>query len=294
MARVLLQLGSRKDRLVAKRIGQRLLLLSQGRRPPRAQEILVHELLGDIGELPLPENREKNWASRIRESVERALELLITHGVLKAVEWPDGFGPGNIDRSKGWSDQWLNSRIRFTATANRRAESDSAPVFGSHRKRMGRAAGLGLVGTDIRFARTNIVPHWTQDGLARQLRISRRHLSQIETGKRRPSPVLAERLQDWLDSRKKEGQSEFGFDHKRDERGGSYAAVEVEDNAVDAGPQRDGSAFQQKSPAAASPNSGAERALETPETTDVVRGRGATRQGTGVPVRRIRTRTGHL
>jgi DNA-binding transcriptional regulator YiaG len=191
MARVLLRLGNRGNRLVAKKIGQRLLLLSQNCRPRGLVEIFVHELLEDIGELLLPEKREKNWASRIRTYVEEAMELLEDCGVFKKVEWPDGSGPGDIDRSKGWSDRWLNARIRVTTMANRRAESGSARAQRSFGKREDGTDRVALTGAEIRFARTNIAPPWTQEELAKRVRTSRRHLSQIETEKRKPSPMLA-------------------------------------------------------------------------------------------------------
>jgi DNA-binding XRE family transcriptional regulator len=266
MARVLLQLGNRKNRMVAKRIGQRLLLLSQARPPRRAHEVIVHELLGDIGELLLPDKREKNWASRIRENVEGALELLINVGLLKTVEWPDGFGPGNIDRSKGWSDRWLNARIRFTTV-----ESGSARC---HERHVDRTDGARLIGTTVRFARTNIVPGWTQAELARELKISRRHLSQIETGKRKPTPMLAEQLQHWLDKRNEtERQSEFGFGYERCENGGF-------DALKSSGTER------------AALDSGTGPTFESRGIENSVHGRGATRQGTGAPTISSGTRTG--
>jgi DNA-binding XRE family transcriptional regulator len=166
-------------------------------------EIFVHALLGDVGELLLPDERHK-------ESVEEALDLLRTGGVLKTVEWPDGFGPGDIDRSKGWTDRWLNARIRVMTVSSRRAESGSVQASCCYRKRRDRRNSVQLIGTEIRFARTNIGPHWTQQELARELGISRRHLSQIETGKRKPALILEARLRDWLESRKeKEKQSEL-------------------------------------------------------------------------------------
>ena len=223
-------------------------------------------------ELLLPEKREKNWASRIRESIEEALELLRTVGILKTLDWPDGFGPGDIDRSKGWSDRWLNARICFTT-------GGLGPPGPSryHEKCVERARGVGLTGTQIRFARTNIIPCWTQEGLARELKISRRHLSQIETGKRKPSPMVTKRLRYWLETRKeKELQSEFAFGDQRGEGSSSFRQTSLKPSTTEE----------------AALNSSTAPTSESQETANVVHGRGATRQGTGAPTRKSQARTG--
>jgi hypothetical protein len=164
MARVLLQLGNRKNRLVAKRIGQYLLLRSDTSRARHTVEFRVVELLGDIGELLLPDEREKNWTSRMRTAVEEGLELLTRHEVVKCVEWPDGFGPGDIDRYKGWSDRWLNARIRITV-GDRWRKSGQTRDSSSKAKRRDQDDPLRMLGAEIRNARMNIIPQYTQEQL---------------------------------------------------------------------------------------------------------------------------------
>jgi len=204
MASVLLEFGSQRKRLLAKRIGQRLLLLSQVCQPRGVVTILVRTLLDDVGELPSPDHRRKNWASRTREYLEEALEMLQTCGVLRTVEWPDGFGPFDIDRAKGWGDRWLSARIRIITMASLRSQTATGKPPGPRRNQVGRSNTGAIAGPDIRFARVNIAPLMLQQQLALELGISRRHLSQIENARRKPSPMLCVKLRDWIRKRKKE------------------------------------------------------------------------------------------
>jgi transcriptional regulator with XRE-family HTH domain len=297
MARVLLQLGNRKNRLVAKRIGQRLLLSSQVCRSRHAQEVRVRELLGDIGELPLPKHREKNWASRIRALVEDALEVLRNNGVLKTVEWPDGIGPDDIDRSKGWVDRWLNARIRYTTLADRCRKSRPAGDSQTKGKRTDRRAEVPI-GAEVRTARMNLVPHCTQEELAREMDISRRHLSQIETGKRAPPPDVAKRLQNWVEKRKEqERQSELGFGNAPGEYNSSCNLPERKDHLQENRRMHKGSTSGQ-TPMEASeserphPDPHTESSSEIRQTTNVVKERKASRTATDSRKAGVRSRTG--
>ena len=152
MARVLLGFARDKRRLLAKRIGQRLLLLGQARRPRMPFEVSLQELPRDAGELLKPETRNYHWASRSREILEAALELLKTHKVIKAVEWPEGYGPDDLDRSKGWGHRWLNARIRVITMAHQGRGSACGLRLGG-KVRDGADAGR-FNGNQIRSART--------------------------------------------------------------------------------------------------------------------------------------------
>ena len=202
MARVLLSLGSRGMRRMAKRIGQRLLLLSQVSTPRGEVSIFIRTLLEDVGELLSPEARTRHWASRTRTALEEAIALLEEVGVLKTVQWSEGFGPGDIDREKGWVDPWLNAMIRVRTSISARAGSDFLRDRRFQKPKAMRRNASEVTGSEIRSARNNIIPHWSQEALAHHLAITRSYLSQIETGKRRPRASLSCKLRTWINSRK--------------------------------------------------------------------------------------------
>src|SRR5205823_2327552 len=99
-------------------------------------------------------------------------------------------------RTKGWVERWLEARVHvITTTSSPRAELRSHPRKYIRPKR-GRISG-----PSIRFARSNIYPPWSQGELAKELRISRAYLSQLEAGKRKPSQQLCTKIRTWLDKR---------------------------------------------------------------------------------------------
>jgi hypothetical protein len=177
MARVLLSLGSRGRRGIAKRIGQRLLLLSQVSRPRGEVSIFIRTLLEDVGELLSPEARSRHWASRTRTVLEEAVALLEEVGVLKTVRWPEGFGPEDLDREKGWVDPWLNALIRVRTSISARAASDCLRDRRFQKPKATRRKESQITGSQIRSARNNIVPRWPQEQLANHLGITRSYLS---------------------------------------------------------------------------------------------------------------------
>lgn len=71
----------------------------------------VGELLRNHVGLPTEEARGVHWASRERERLEAAVELLVGVGILERAEWPDGYGPADVARTKSWSNPWLAARI---------------------------------------------------------------------------------------------------------------------------------------------------------------------------------------
>jgi DNA-binding XRE family transcriptional regulator len=199
MAKVLLELDHREQRgpaLLAKKIGQRLAMLADGIRSDGVITRTIGRLLEEIGELPWLEERNHHWAGRTRDRFDAAMQLLHQVGVFTAVEWPDGFGPDDADRSRGWADKWMQAKMVVTlpdvppeadhkprALPARRGTSKPAP----------KSSAFDL--TDLRQLRK--LTHWTQKGLADYLGIQQPYLSKIEQG-HMPSDAIYEKLSLWV------------------------------------------------------------------------------------------------
>jgi DNA-binding XRE family transcriptional regulator len=208
LARVLLTLDHRASRgaaVMAKKIGQRMLLLGEALRLGIPITRRIDHILEDIGELPTPAHRTKHWAGRTRERFDAALLLLQDLGVFAALAWPDGYGPGDAERSKGWVERWLPARVQMTlaGTPPPLALSAAAPAPEMARqpppRRAARAPQPTVEGATIRQTRQE--RGWSQEALAHALGISVPYLSQIETGKRVPSPKLTRKLVTWIQRR---------------------------------------------------------------------------------------------
>ena len=204
LARVLLTLDHRDTRggaVIAKKIGQRMLLLGDALRLQGPMTRRVDHMLEDIGELPTPPHRTRHWAGRTRERFDAGLLVLQDVGVFGTLHWPDGYGPGAPDRSKGWVEGWLAARVEMGLSGTPAlpgrpvAATVSSPLPPPARPRTSRRAAT-VEGVTIRQARQE--RGWSQEALARVLDISVPYLSQIETGKRVPSPKLTRKLQAWL------------------------------------------------------------------------------------------------
>ena len=194
MARVLLELDHQGSAL-AKKIGQRLVLLAGAVRGLR--DLRIANLLEDVGELPAPEHRGINWAGRTRERFDTAMLSLQEARVLAELSWPDGFGPGDADRSKGWTTRWLNTRVRVTLPdAPPEAPAVRALPGPSYRRPAAVSPEQRMDGAEIR--KTRKARGWSQDALAKHLGISPVYLSPIENNKRLPSRDLAKKLRAWL------------------------------------------------------------------------------------------------
>ena len=165
--------------------------------------MFIRSLLADAGELVAPEGRDKRWASNARTTFEEAISMLQKPGVFKTAQWPDGFGPNDIDREKGWVDPWLNARICIRTSISAGAKIAPSSNRRVQPKGAGRHERFQITGSEIRFARNNIIPRWSQEELAQELGIARSYLSQIEGDKRKPSSALVGRLRAWIDSRRK-------------------------------------------------------------------------------------------
>lgn len=161
----------------------------------------VDHILEDIGELPTPPHRTRHWAGRTRERFDAGLLVLQDVGVFGTLHWPDGYGPGAPDRSKGWVEGWLAARVEMGLSgtpalpALPAASTASRPLPPPARPRTPRRAAT-VEGVTIRQARQE--RGWSQEALAHALDISVPYLSQIETGKRVPSPKLTHKLHAWL------------------------------------------------------------------------------------------------
>lgn len=212
MSRVLLELDHRENRgaaVIAKLIGQRIALLAGLSHGDRPLELTVATLLEEIGELPTKEEQKRNynWAGRTRERFDDALLKLKEAGVFANVEWLDGHGPGDADRSKGWLEKWLKAKIRFTLPeAPPELPKDKVAALAPSRSR-GRpkarrntpAQEQRIDGSAIRAARSD--RGWSQDALAEHIGVSRPYLSLIEQGKRLPSKSVESKLRSWMSSR---------------------------------------------------------------------------------------------
>lgn len=199
MSRVLLELDHRQNRpaaVLAKKVGWYLSTVAS-----RSQTfyIQISRLLEDIGELPVQEARDKHWAGRKREQFDEAMLTLRDAGVLQTVEWPDGCGPEDTDRSKGWVERWLNAHISGTLPEAAPELPTRKQALLPRRRRQHKEPApeqVQIAGSAIRKAR--IERNWSQEELARHLGISRTYLSQLEAGKRLPSRELARKVNEWL------------------------------------------------------------------------------------------------
>ena len=199
----LLALDHRRNRgieLIAKKIGLHMLLLWGAVRVRYAFERRIDHLLEDIGELPVSAERDCHWAGRLRDRFDEAMLRLQENGIFAEVHWPDGRGPGDLDRTKGWVDHWLASAVHIRRPGGPAIEEGSAKqINGSRKRRRKKSSPPALppvTGAEIRSLRTE--KEMSQLNLADHLGISTSYLSQIETGKRTVNAKLLLRLQPWI------------------------------------------------------------------------------------------------
>lgn len=204
MAHALLELDHRPNsghEYMAKKLGQRIVLMNQAIRRFQPLPIRIDHLLEKIGELPVPEERGVHWARRTRTRFDDALLSLQEAGVLATVAWPDGHGPGQEDQARGWVRKWLAAKVVVTLPerAPEPAAGTTLPV------RANKAAAAAptppqtpdhIDGGAIRAARME--RGWSQQQLADHLDISAPWLSYVETGRRVASQRLQKKLAAWL------------------------------------------------------------------------------------------------
>jgi|GEM_PF-2679544 len=209
MARILLELDHQGAAL-AKKIGQRVVLLNEALQPDVPLCLRVDHLLEDLGELPAPENRGRNWSGRTRERFDNAMLNLEKIGIFQKVEWPDGFGPEDTERSRGWTKNWLSARVKITLPDRPPELSENFKVRKLTQKKETKAikapqntitpAALDYTpfhGKQIRELRKG--KGWSQKALAQYLGVSSSYLSQIENNKQSPSEKLQKKFSDWME-----------------------------------------------------------------------------------------------
>jgi len=207
LPRRLLTLDHRRTRgrsVMSKKIGEKVLFLYSISRSSKPLEFTVEQLLSMIGELPRPECRGRHWAGRVRERFDDAMLDLEHTDVFTSVTWPDGFGPGDPDRYRGWVDRWLAARVCVQPAPH-------PSPFPNERKR-----GHITTNTDqvmyavknLRSIRTRL--GWTQKWLAERLGISPSLLSKIENHRAVPNAELLEKLAKWLSEHSQAARKESG------------------------------------------------------------------------------------
>lgn len=202
MARVLLELDHQGAAL-AKKLGQRIVLLGGAIRTSGALELRIDHLLEDIGELPNSDNRGTNWANRTRDRFDNSMFTLKNAGVFSDVSWPNGSGPDDPDRTKGWVVRWLAAKVCIILPEAPpelpKDQPQALPSPKPSRRNQKKLEPSRLIdGPALRKAR--VERRWSQQTLASHLGISVTYLSLVETGKRPPSTELARKIRAWLSS----------------------------------------------------------------------------------------------
>lgn len=206
MARVILELDHRQNRpaaVMAKNIAQVICLGG----PNQRQGLIlrrIDRLLEEAGALPRPKSRDRHWAGRTRERFDDAMLKLREVNIFADVTWPDGHGPGAPDRTKGWVEPWLNSKVKIIlpddppelSLKERKALAPPRPRRGGRQSKPP-TPSQRIDGAAIRRARAD--RGWKQATLARHLGVSTPYLSQLETGKRLPSKALRAKIDTWLE-----------------------------------------------------------------------------------------------
>jgi len=183
MAKALLEMGHQKATL-GKKIGQHLFMIRGMAKRGEPLSIVIGNLLRDVGELPEPDVRGRNWAARTRDRFESGLLSLLDNKLLDGIEWPVRFKPG--EAAKGvWVDRWLESRILIWMPA---VAPETEPVLPTPTRTRPIRNDQIVDVEALKSARDSL--GWTQERLAGHFRISRSYLSQIESGKRLPSKRL--------------------------------------------------------------------------------------------------------
>jgi len=204
MLQSLLELDHRENRgaaLLAKRIGEHMILLSVVVRNTGTMTRRIDHLLEAIGELPEEQPRRAHWAGRFRDRFDEAVLTLNDIGVFKSVAWSEGHGPGDFDRNKGWVQSWLSSKVVVCfapALWRRRMPAGGAGRAPADAHRPGAGNRIDLKRPDLEIAairRMRVENGWSQKALAKILGISACYLSQIENGNRQPSKPLQEKIQ---------------------------------------------------------------------------------------------------
>lgn len=115
-----------------------------------------------------------------------------------SVTWPSGYGPEDLDRSRGWVQRWLDAKVEYTVPAAPPELPDKQKQLPAPRKPRAKKPKAGQV-IDGRAIREKCVRQYiTMANLSRELGCSTSHLSNVLAGKYRPSSELAAKLQEFL------------------------------------------------------------------------------------------------
>jgi DNA-binding XRE family transcriptional regulator len=216
MAKCLIEFDHRANRpaeVLAKKIGERFLTLADSRGRARKNERLelpLSTILEDVGELPIPKARSLRWAGKLRTHIETAIRLLNDSHFGKSIaqlSWSRGFGPEDDDRSRGWVSRWLGGawlECMFCEELEAEVKQLPAPApqpKSRHRKQ--RRPKERTFDWSVIRAERHQMPPWTQTALAKHWGISVPYLCQIESGKRTPSPELAQKIKAWMGERER-------------------------------------------------------------------------------------------
>jgi len=184
--------------LMAKKIGQYICLVA-----PRSGELMlgIGRLLETVGEMLRPEYRHHSWIGRTKERFDSALLALLEEDLFTDIEWPKGFGPGETPKAKGWSQEWLNQKVKIVLNRRKVAcPPASVLVYRSERgkekeetENAAASASDGVFkGIDLIRLRKDL--GWTQKELAEKLGVSRAYISVLEAHNRKVPPWLAEKI----------------------------------------------------------------------------------------------------
>ncbi len=222
MAKVLIELDYRNQRKTAqlsKKMGY-LLLTAPGGTAHRNRPVMrrIDRILEEIGELPAPEFRTKDWAGRLRDRLLQAWDILLSAGLIKKLKFPDGYGFDDTDRSKGWVETWLSSKVIITAP-EAAPEPTQKEIEAFRRKQLPRnkkakrpiskkirrkpqAIQLEVCSPKYRKKIRNACEeqYISQRTLAKILAIAPSTLSNILRGHDLPSLELAQKIDSWLES----------------------------------------------------------------------------------------------
>lgn len=189
---------------LAKKIGISTTVLLEALKSRGYVERRVDHLLEAIGELPIMEARDSHWAGRTRDRFDEALMRLQEAGVFGKVTWLSAVGPGDLDRNKGWVEQWLGSKIRiYRKDAALRPDEEDPPKsnrqYGRRKvRRPNGASAESPFGTGTSIRKQRIASSMTQSQLAKKLNISNAYLSKIENQKVPVTKAIMQRIASYL------------------------------------------------------------------------------------------------
>lgn len=219
MSRTLLERDYREVRraeVIAFKIGVLWLVVAGGTDyRNRTLNPTVADLLTSIGELPDQEHRGAHWANRTEEALRTALETLQGAGLLAACSFGPKY-PELGDRGRGWAERWLSATVTMTTPEAAALEKQQVVTTQKRlpaaleKKRRNRGTGkpkrpmtLGQyldAETVAAIYSAYKARNWTQETLARELKIARPTLSNVLNKREPPSGELAARIRAWLDS----------------------------------------------------------------------------------------------